>query len=243
MPEDQTPEQQKRDKKRENLQRWREANREKTRAWDRQNSAKNKEKIQKKNKKQYERLKALGVKRRKSQKKRNRANEKERQWCRAWRAKNREKVTAYNAVYMPKWAAENVDRMRQYHIDHAEENKARARLRTARKKGSGGTHTQRDIAEIFKLQQGKCAYFSKCHTEIAKSGNGKYHIDHIEPLAPKAPGRLPGSSNPSNLQLLCAPCNMRKRNHDPYKFTQQHEGRLFPDLPRDPQAPAKKKVN
>lgn len=89
---------------------------------------------------------------------------------------------------------------------------------------------------IFEAQRGLCAYFSACGNVIAKSGPGKYHVDHIEPIAPKNKARLPGRNDPFNLSLLCKSCNLKKNNKDPYTFTQQHEGRLFPDLPRDPQA-------
>ncbi len=62
-------------------------------------------------------------------------------------------------------------------------------------------------------------------------GSGGMHRDHIEPLKPIDKSKPPGSNTIDNIQLLCQPCNSNKKNHDPYKFTQEHAGRLFPDLP------------
>ena len=64
-----------------------------------------------------------------------------------------------------------------------------------------GTHTYADIKALFTSQRGTCP---NCQTSLIKRGPGKYHVDHIMPIA------LGGSNWPSNLQLLCPPCNMSK---------------------------------
>lgn len=46
-------------------------------------------------------------------------------------------------------------------------------------------------------QDGKCAY---CKCEL----NGKFHIDHIQPLA------RGGTNYPDNLACSCAECNLSK---------------------------------
>lgn len=72
-----------------------------------------------------------------------------------------------------------------------------AALRLARKKGAEGEYSIYDIIVLRLLQADRCAY---CETYIPDC----YEIDHIHPLA------RGGSNWPSNLQLLCKPCNMRK---------------------------------
>ncbi len=73
----------------------------------------------------------------------------------------------------------------------------------------GGTWTIADIMRLLELQRHKCA-----HTFCRASLKGGYHIDHIMPLA------LGGSNAPSNLQLLCAPCNLSKSARHPIDFAQ-----------------------
>ncbi len=87
-----------------------------------------------------------------------------------------------------------------------------ARNRRAIKKQAEGSHTKDEILTMFFKQNGKCA---NCGTSIR---NG-YHADHIKPLA------LGGSNWISNIQLLCAPCNLRKNALDPIEFARR-EGRL-----------------
>lgn len=79
--------------------------------------------------------------------------------------------------------------------------------RKALKKASGGTYTAADIADLHRLQKGKCAI---CKTSIRET----YHIDHITPLV------RGGSNARSNLQLLCPPCNQRKSDRDPIAHMQ-----------------------
>lgn len=75
----------------------------------------------------------------------------------------------------------------------------------ARKRKSAGTHTTADIAEIVKLQRGKCAL---CRVSLGRS----YHVDHIIALVKG------GSNDRRNLQALCGTCNRRKHAKDPIDF-------------------------
>jgi 5-methylcytosine-specific restriction endonuclease McrA len=77
--------------------------------------------------------------------------------------------------------------------------------RRAKVRQVGGNHTKSDILDLFVLQRGKCAI---CKCSI-KSG---YHVDHIMPL------KLGGHNSRSNLQLLCASCNVRKSCKHPIDF-------------------------
>jgi 5-methylcytosine-specific restriction endonuclease McrA len=69
------------------------------------------------------------------------------------------------------------------------------------------------VKTIYALQRGKCA---NCN----KGLNGKYHADHIMPLA------LGGKHEPANIQILCPPCNVRKWAYHPIAFAQK-QGRLL----------------
>jgi 5-methylcytosine-specific restriction endonuclease McrA len=59
-----------------------------------------------------------------------------------------------------------------------------------------GHFTTDDVLILFEKQDGQCA---ACGCDLVR-----YEIDHIDPLAKG------GSNWPSNLQLLCAPCNRSK---------------------------------
>lgn len=105
------------------------------------------------------------------------------------------------------WRQNNPDKVKEmsdaYYSTHKEEALVRERIRRARKKGNGGTHTALDIAKLFVLQKGKCTWCLK------SLGDVKPHVDHKVPLA------LGGSNNKSNLQLLHKKCNLSKSAKDP----------------------------
>jgi 5-methylcytosine-specific restriction endonuclease McrA len=100
------------------------------------------------------------------------------------------------------WAAANQEAVRE----HKRKNQAKRR---ARKHGAGGSFTLQDIQDLLQKQTGKCAYFEHCGHQFVGL---KYHIDHIRPLA------RGGDNTRLNLQLLCAPCNIRKGARDPEVF-------------------------
>lgn len=75
--------------------------------------------------------------------------------------------------------------------------------------------TASDVRTIFQTQRGRCAE-NTCLVSL----NAGYHVDHIMPLA------LGGTNSVQNIQLLCPPCNMRKRDLHPVRWAQSH-GRLF----------------
>jgi 5-methylcytosine-specific restriction endonuclease McrA len=102
------------------------------------------------------------------------------------------------------WSKKNPER----HLEHCrraaekfdrDKRNAITRNYRAKKRLAGGTHTAEDIAEIFKLQRGRCAY---CKKKLGK----KYDVDHIKPVAKG------GSNHRRNLQLTCPTCNHKKND-------------------------------
>lgn len=109
-----------------------------------------------------------------------------------WREKNKEYILQKKKEY----DKANPDKVRSY-----------CRNRRARIANSEGSHTTEDISNLFELQKGKCAL---CKKSIKRG----YHVDHNIPLA------RGGTNDKYNLQLLCAPCNVRKSARDPIEHNQ-----------------------
>lgn len=146
----------------------------------------------------------------------------------AWRAANSGKVQEHKARHAAKhsvkcaaaaaaWRAQHPqrhrDNARAYRLANPEAVLATGRNRRAREKAAEGSHTAADIRRIYALQKGRCAC---CGVSVGK----KYHVDHIIPL-------IKGGSNwPSNLQIACPMCNVKKRDKDPVTFMQSL-GRLL----------------
>ena len=112
----------------------------------------------------------------------------------AWREENREKKRASDRERIKA----DPERKRTY-----------TRNRAARKKGAEGKHTKAEIAGLLTKQRGRCA---NCKTLLS----GKYHADHIGPLAKG------GTNWIRNIQLLCPSCNLRKGAKDPLHFAREN---------------------
>jgi len=82
-------------------------------------------------------------------------------------------------------------------LDYQAQSKVDRQRRRSRERNAEGSHTSQDIKQIYARQNGKCAH---CEKEL----NFVFHVDHIIPLSKG------GSNYPSNLQILCATCNLRK---------------------------------
>lgn len=128
----------------------------------------------------------------------------------AWKDANPKKLKQLTAEYRQrhrmKLRAKNVI-YRLTHTTPLLDRRVREGVRRTRKANAGGSFTPADVKRLFFLQRGKCAY---CRVSL-KLG---YQIDHITPI------RLGGHSNPSNLQLLCAPCNWSKQGKHPIDYAQ-----------------------
>lgn len=116
-----------------------------------------------------------------------------------WYADNK----ARNYANSRQFKVGNPERTRELHKRerNTPTGKARQRVhnltRKARKKNAEGTFTPADVSAMLLKQKGCC---NLCGCSILF----KYHIDHIVALVNS------GSNWPTNLQLLCPTCNMRK---------------------------------
>jgi hypothetical protein len=138
-----------------------------------------------------------------------------------YKAKYRKEKADEIAAYVRNWRKENPEHVREMNRDWRKNNPAKWReisrrhdkRRSERARAAEGTHTDEDVFKLLNLQKHKCA---NCKCCVKKS----YHLDHIMPLAKG------GSNWPSNLQVLCPSCNMKKSCKDPIVWAQEN-GRLL----------------
>jgi HNH endonuclease len=130
---------------------------------------------------------------------------------RTWRLENAERAREIGREYRAKHPGKAALTLRRLRKLYPERYKAYQHGRRALKLKNGGKHSASDIADIFKLQKGKCA-----NTICRKSLDTKYHLDHI--IALKNGGR----NDRRNLQLMCQSCNMRKSAKDPFRFAREN---------------------
>lgn len=88
------------------------------------------------------------------------------------------------------------------------EKKKLNKLRRRAREVSPVSVTEQDIANIYRMQRGRCAY---CRIAVQR----RYHLDHVQPLASG------GQNVPSNLQITCASCNLKKARKPPEVFARQ----------------------
>lgn len=128
--------------------------------------------------------------------------EKFRAISRAFREKHPEKARAWAQAASSAWKAANRDAVAAFQ-----------RNRRAMKRASAGTHTTAEIRALALKQKHRCA---ACNTNIRRG----FHADHIIPLSKG------GGNSIRNIQLLCAPCNLKKGAKHPVEFAQAN-GRLL----------------
>ncbi len=133
---------------------------------------------------------------------------------REWRRTSKDEINAYRrATLRAQGAKRNAIVQRWYDSPkgkawwaaYAETKRAIVRNRRAKQRASEGQHTAADIADILRLQRGRCAY---CRKPVGKG----LHVDHIIPVAQG------GSNDRRNLQITCAACNMSKNRSDPIAY-------------------------
>lgn len=124
-------------------------------------------------------------------------------WARDRRAKDPEPHRAdvkRHVMKNPEWAKAALKRWKEENIDHV---RHKGRIATANRRtkvaGNGGTFTDEDIRILRENQGGMCAV---CDI------TDRLEIDHIVPIA------RGGTSDPSNLQLLCISHNRSKGARD-----------------------------
>lgn len=163
--------------------------------------------------------------------------EKIKQQSAAWYQANREKVIARTAAYNKEnadavrarqkaWIEKNWDHVKSRSIEYTLKNKewldkknkewkknnmvllrVYASNRRARERNAEGTFTRDDVKALLLLQKKTCIVCRQHLTE--------YHVDHKVPL------HRGGTNDPSNLQILCPTCNVRKGAKDPIEFMQE----------------------
>ena len=122
--------------------------------------------------------------------------------------KNRDYYARWGAEYRAKNAEAIKARREKQKAENPEKFRAWDRRKLAKRRGAPGAHTAEDIADIRKLQKGRCAY---CKVKLGEF----YHVDHITALS------RGGTNDRQNLQILCQPCNQAKHALDPIRFAQK----------------------
>lgn len=152
-----------------------------------------------------------------------------------WRADNPEKATEARRVSLRRWYANNKEKHKESSKEYRRKNldkvrpkvaaaarrrrkenpekvREKARVadaqRRARKLNAEGVYTTDDVENIRLRQENRCVY---CEKEFG-AGPNAFHVDHKTPLS------RGGSNDPSNIQVLCPSCNVRKynRTHEEY---------------------------
>lgn len=114
-----------------------------------------------------------------------------------WQAKNPDRLKANNAAWRERNKARHKKLKDAWRANNPDMARAQSHRRRARKVAASGSYTPNDIADLLVAQDGRC---NLCNITLKPN----YHIDHIVPL-------VHGGSNwPTNLQLLCPACNLRK---------------------------------
>lgn len=129
-----------------------------------------------------------------------------------YRARNLSKVREASRDWARKAYLNNPEKHRQIAKAWRERNPEQVRImdnkRRLRELSAEGSHSAADIRAIHISQKYRCVY---CKVSTKK----EYHIDHIQPLSKG------GSNWPSNIQILCPTCNMRKSAKNPVDFAQE----------------------
>lgn len=127
---------------------------------------------------------------------------------REYKRKNRERLLEQERARYAKNPEKFRAKALKYLKDNPERHALAERTRRALARSAEGSHTLEDVRSIRAKQKNKCAY---CRAKLGRTA----HVDHIIALTKG------GSNWPSNLQWLCAPCNIAKRAKDPLVFSRE----------------------
>ena len=204
-----------REKEKARLRAWREAHPGRATAWSKVHREANLEKVRAYKRAWYaanlEKERARGKARREAHPEREKAIQKAYREANLEkvRARDRAKAKALNKAHPEKGRAY----ARAYAAAHPEMRRATKNTRRARKLNSPGQHTAAETSALFERQGKRCICGVKLNTK-------NRHLDHIRALS------RGGSNDISNLQWLCAPCNLSKHAKDPIEWAQEN-GRLL----------------
>ena len=110
----------------------------------------------------------------------------------SWQRRNAEHINEYNKAYQKKWRLSNPEKAKL-------KSQAAGARRQAALYNAPGTWDATDVQWLMAEQGGMCAGFW-CYTSVRED----CEVDHRDPVS------RGGSNWPSNLALLCQPCNRRK---------------------------------
>lgn len=113
----------------------------------------------------------------------------------AWARKNKKRIKENNAARYLRDKVRIAKRNKEYRKAHTEAANARTHKRRAAKAGNGGSYTSAQWVALCNKYHNMCLCCGK---------KNKLTPDHIIPIAKG------GSSNISNIQPLCMPCNAHK---------------------------------
>jgi 5-methylcytosine-specific restriction endonuclease McrA len=122
--------------------------------------------------------------------------EQRRQSGRKWRANHRAERIVHDQEYHAAHLAQGAAYARMWRKAHPEMKRAQRIIRRTRERGNGGKYVVADWLALCDAWGNKCL---RCGT------TERLTCDHIIPVS------LGGTSNLSNLQLLCMPCNNKKK--------------------------------
>lgn len=143
-----------------------------------------------------------------------------------WYEKNRERILLNKRGYYERRREDILEKMALQYREHQDKIRQRRlewrnanrdtvahwnRLTKAQRRGAEGTHTKAEARALLERQEYCCA---NCEANLLLI---EPHLDHFVPLI------LGGTNYVSNLQWLCATCNLTKGGKDPYVWLSQQK--------------------